>query len=419
MFIEASGGKYFNRKDWLRADTEYMTKLLPNFLAELHTPYAMSKMALIGEMFNVGQHWQGKIKNSKSYKSGTHQFLSNFGPSFMLEAGEHQIQMSTALAFLMHYKLYDGDKSVSLYDAIDVKERKDDNGRILETKLVLKDEYKNYKKADGSRFLFFLGSDDIKKMSMLIGKINQDMHGIYNKEDAPELKRYAVGRMLMMFRNHIMPQIQKRWKTLGKFEGMYNYRSGEYEEGYMVTAIRFLLDLVRPLKENENISFVEKMNLVKSQLTDEQQANLRKARNEIIALVLIVLATAFIAGRFDDDDDENVWLKRQFSYYLRRLKLEAEFPYKPVSEGMTILVSPSAVISPLQRVGRIFQNAGTFNQELKTGPYKGHSPLYASVMRAFPVIPQVKDFIFIDEDNRRFAIFKKGPIETIVNLDEE
>lgn len=424
MFIESMGGKNFNWLEFKWADLEYL-KELPHMLPELFGTQTISKLSLIGEMFNVGQHWKEKIKNSKSYKNNIEQFLSNLGPNFLLESGEHQIQMSTALAYLKHTKLYDtkpefnekgevtnGAKEISLYEAIDVEQKTNSNGKVINAKLILKPEYTNYVQANGQEYKLHLGSTDVKRDTLRIGKLNQDMHGIYNTEDRIDIKRGAVGRMTMLFRNHIVPQIQKRYKTAFKGHKTYNFISDEWEEGYIITAIHTLCKLVTT-KTDSKFDILAKYKIVSASLTDYEKSNLKKALGELAALTGIFLLLTFVIGGWDDDDD---WLKRQTLYFAKRLQMEAEFPYKPISNGMSILVSPSAVISPVQRWARVFQDVGRTDKILQTGPYKGHSILYADLMRAMPILPQLKDFIFIDEDNRRFKMFDTNNSHLLENI---
>ena len=421
MLIESFGGKYFNMKDWVSADKEYM-KMAPEMFAELCTPYTTSKMGLLGEDLNVGQNWKNHIKESKAFRNNFVQFLSNFGPSCLLECGEHAIQMSTAIAFLKHYKLYYGpitkdekgnitNDSVSLFDAIEKKEIKNSEGKVVDAKLQLKDEYKNYVKADGKKFQWKRGSDDLKRLSLLIGKINQDMHGIYNPEDFPVLCRTGIGRMLMLFRKHMVPQLQKRYKGIGKFQPVYNFRSGEFEEGYVVTFFRVIKDLtmsrnaVKRLQLegiDENIGALARMKLVHHALTDYEKCNFKKAATEFALLIFLAFLCGCLMTDWDDEDD---WTKRQIMYFAKRAKLEAEMPYR-LSSFMDILKSPSAVISQMQKYTKVIGSIGD-NHILESGPYKGHTVLYANIMRALPVYPQIYDFVHIDEDNRRFNAFKQ------------
>lgn len=416
MWIEAMGGEYFTVKDWLAADKEYI-KMAPEMFAELRLPYTTSKMGLLGEFFNIGQNWKSHIQNSKAYRNNTEQFLANFGPSCLLESGEHAIQMSTGIAIMKNYKLYEGpitrdakgkitNKSVSLFDAIEKVDKKDENGKVIDAELRLKEKYANYVKEDGNKFEFRRNSNDVKKLALLIGKVNQDMHGIYNQEDAAVLTRYALGRMVMLFRKHMVPQLQKRYKGLGKYKAVYDYRSGKWEEGYITTLLRFSKDVTKSIfnfTDESDLGKQTQLQVLWNSLSKYEKNNLKKAVTEIASLVALVILCALLSGA-DWDDDE--WAKRHVYYFAQRLKLEATFPYS-INSAMDILISPSATISQLQRYTRLAQSIGRGDEILQSGPYAGHSVLYANLMRALPVYPQVYDFINIDDDNHRFQVFTK------------
>lgn len=436
MLIEAFGGRYFTVKDWLKADKEFMKHAYEVF-AELFTPYTTSRLGLIGEMFNVGQGWKEHIKDSKAYKNNFEQFISNFGPSCLLESGEYSIQMSTAISMMLGYKLYKGpivrdekgnitNESVTLWEAIEKVDVKDKNGNVVDAKLKIKDEYKTYVKENGKRFMLYGGSEDVKKLSKKIGHVNQMMHGIYNKEDQAVITRYGVGRMLMLFRKHMVPQIQNRYRGLGKGRPIYNFRSEEFEEGYMVTMVRFLVDCLRSNQSIRRLqlegiddasTWVGRIALIKNSLTKYEKANIRKAAMEITELAVLFILGSILMSDWDEDDD---WTKRQVLYFTKRMQLEANMPYNPQS-FMDILISPSATISQMQRYARAIGSIGKTNHILQSGPYKGHSVTYANFMRAMPVYPQVYDFIFIDRDNRRFKPFSSSqtPILDLLGMDDD
>ena len=435
MLIESWGGHNFDVKEWLFADKEYM-KHAGEMFAELRLPYTTSFLGLLGEMFNVGQNWKERIKSSKAYRNNFQQFMSNFGPSCMLESGEHSIQMSTAIAYLKHYKLYKGEiqrdekgritnESVSLYDAIEKTDVLKE-GKVVDAKLKLKDQYKDYVDENGEKFNLSRKSMQVKKLSMKIGKCNQDMHGIYNHEDLPVLTRFGVGRMLILFRKHMVPQIQKRYKTAFKYKPIYNMRSGEWEEGYMVTLVRFLRELIQPFDETRqewqqgtdgSIGKLSRFQIAWNSLNDYRKANMRKALAEFASLIGLTLLVGLLMNDWDED---NEWIKRQALYFAKRVKLEAEMPYRPDS-FMDIINSPSAVISQTSRYYRLGMSIGQGDKILASGPYKGHSVLYANFMRAVPVYPQIYDFIFLDEDNRRFRAFSQSqtPIIDLLSGDDE
>lgn len=421
MFIESMGGQYFNMKDWMKADKEFI-KNAGEMFAELYLPYTTSKLGLFVEWFNVGQNWREHIKNSKAYKNNFEQFMSNFGPSCLLESGEFSIQMSTAIATLLGYKLYKGpiqkddkgnitNESVSLYDAIEKYDVKNKKGIVVDAKLKLKDEYKDYVKEDGTKFVFSKSSDDVKKLSMLIGAINQRMHGIYNHEDQNVLTRYGIGRLVMLFRKHMVPQLLNRYRGIGTSKPFYNFRTGEFEEGYMVTAVRFLKSLVmsnndiRQAQEegsDRTSGATGRMAVAWGALTKYEKANVKKAGAEILELIAIGLLLSFMISHDWDDDDD--WFKRQAVYFTLRAQTETKMPYSGQS-FMDVLISPSAVISQMQRYTKFAGSLFTGGHVLKSGPYKGHTVRYANFMRALPVYPNMYDFIHIADDDRRFLPF--------------
>lgn len=436
MMIEAFGGRYFGMKEWAKADKEFMKYAFEVF-AELHTPYTTSRLGLLGEMFNVGQGWKEHIKDSKAYKNSFEQFMSNFGPSCLLESGEYSIQMSTAISMMLGYKLYKGDivkdadgnitnEYVTLWDAIEKRDVKNKSGKIVDAKLYIKDEYKDYVKKDGKKFVLRGGSNDVKKLSKLIGHVNQMMHGIYNKEDQAVITRYGVGRMLMLFRKHMVPQLQNRYRGLGKSRPIYNFRTGEFEEGYMVTAWRFIRDCLRSKDSIRRLqmdgiddaeSLAGRIALIKGALTKYEKTNLRKATMEITQLAVLFIIGSLLMADWDEEDD---WTKRQVLYFTKRMQLEASMPYS-LSSFMDVLISPSATISQLQRYNRFFGSIGQTNHIIQSGPYKGHSVTYANLMRCLPVYPQIYDFVNIDQDNRRFQPFSKSqtPILDILGMTED
>lgn len=417
MLIESMGGEFFSFKDWMSAEKDFL-KLAPEMLSELHLPYRTSFGGLLSEFFNVGLNWKNSIKENKHYKGSIQQLLSQFGPNFLLESGEFSIQMMTLIAFLKNYKLYESNpklatdkstiKSISLFDALE-KQNIEQDGKKVDAKLQLKEKYANWFTENGEVFDFQLGSKQIKNIVFLVGKINQDMHGIYNNEDRNILSRYGIGRMLQLFRKPIISQFQKRYKGIGKFEPIYNYRTGQFEEGFMVTLIRMLHDFIVPMDDDLRKDLEAKFDtsskwaLLKHSLTKHQQANLKKAYAEIGSLIAIFVLCVVLTN-LDWDDEDDVAAKRKVYYFVRRCQAEAVSSYSPMTL-MDIMISPSATISQLERYSQVVNTLGN-NDILKSGPYKGHTKRYAAFMRALPVYPQVKDWLFIDTDNRRFEVFK-------------
>ena len=205
----------------------------------------------------------------------------------------------------------------------------------------------------------------------------------------------------------------------------------QQEEGYYVTSLRTAFSIIcnkHAISQSKEqnlltalLSFNDwstAMTLAYKALTPHQRANLRRTRMEAGLMAAITLLSIFVFGGFDDDDNDE-WAMRHAYYQMRRLQLEAFTYIRPISNGMQILISPTAVLSPLQHFGDFFRNIPNYDQILKSGPYKGHSRLYAATMRMLPVYSQIKDFVQIDQDNHRFNFFQKSMVENLIEKLEE
>ena len=400
MFIESKSWQFFDTKEWLAADTEYMRNI-GAVLAELNKPITTSKLGLLSEMFNVGLHWKETSKGRNFYKNSIENVLQHAGASFLMTAGEHHMQLSTAIAMLKHMKVKDSQgKEISFYDALEVTTTKH-KGTVIDGKMIIKQGVTNL---DGSE----ITKKQIRDIGLQIGKVNQKLHGIYNQEDMMEIKRTAVGRLAMMYRNFIMPTFNKRIRGLFGGKVPYDYYFNDYFEGYYTTTFHFLRDIVGK-KAYKNLTVLK--TLWKS-LSPVEQANLRRSYREVLGLALINIAIfALLQLGGDGDEPDEVWLNRMMYYMLKRNNLEALTYITPWSTFETILVSPTAILSPMQKMGAVIGSLFSYpfgygSDVLESGRYKGETKLYRDVMQALPIYNSVYDFFHIHEEDKRFKIFE-------------
>lgn len=444
MMIEACGGEFFTFKEWLKGEKEYM-KMLPEYVRNLSKAVKTDKLSLIEETFNVGLKWRNNLKDKEYYrKNGMRAAMHFLNPSFGLEAGEHRVHCATAITMLMKYRMRDANgNETNLLDALEVEDIMD-NGINVGARLRLKDgckkitiddngnevlsEFTGLSKADKGKTVSFEDlkktnlyddvdpNNDVVKLSLLIGKINQDLHGIYNQEDYPEAKKTVLGRLIFMYRNFFIPTWMRRWRgTFTKDKSkLYDFYSGRFETGSSADMIMLFKNLfLTDVDELKAMSIKQRMKILWSQLSHHQQTNIKRAQAEIVSLITLTLLIALLFSSFgllapddDDKDEEGIdrWLARQSEYFLRRLKLESTMPYNPLNI-YTIFVSPMAVTGYATKTFDMMKHMFDF-EELQTGPYKGHSKAYSYFMRWMPIVPQVRDFFTIDTDDRRFKIFE-------------
>ena len=398
MFIESGGKQFFTMKEWLAGDAEYM-KNVGAVLAELDKPITTSKLGLLSEMFNVGLHWKETSKGRNFYKNEIENVLSHFGASFLMTAGEHHMQLSTAIAMLKHIKVLDNGTEISLYEALEPKQVKY-KGKVIDGKMEIK---KGVTNLDGSA----ITPKQIRDIGLQIGKVNQKLHGIYNQEDAMEAKRTAVGRLATMYRNFIMPTFNKRVRGMFGTKVPYDYYFHDYFEGYYTSTFHFMRDIVK----NKPKTITALVGIWNS-LSENEQANCRRSLREVLNLVMINLALFLLVSLGGDGEEpDEVWLNRMAYYMLKRNNLEALTYVMPWATFETILVSPTAVISPIQKTGKMIGSLITYpfghgSDVLESGKYKGETKLYRDFVNALPVYNSVYDFFHIHEEDKRFKIFQ-------------
>lgn len=372
MRIEGISGQFFNMRNTTNADFIF-TKELMGYLADVGSPVKTSKLALFDEMFNVMQEYETDVLDVGYRKNRVQNAISMNTLYLLNNAGELWMQNRTALALADAYKLKDGDRTISLWDAL---EKKTVNGV---TKLVIKP---GVKKMDGNDFTM----PDIIAFTNRSKAINQRMHGIYNYEDRNAWQATAIGKMALMFRKWIRPNLQMKFGTL-----KYNYDLQAWEEGYWRTAGRFLEQLGEDLKEGK----FELMTRMK-EMTIEEKANMRKVLMEVSQFLLCVIAFSLLKSHGDDDDDEgfnDTWLYNQMLYQTRRLKTElgATMPGPDLpNEALTILKSPAAGISTIEDLLNMRKLLNPYNytdeSRLQSGRYKGKTKAHKYFMES-PFVP--------------------------------
>lgn len=371
MRIESFVGEFYNEKNTITADRVY-GQSLPEYLAEIGSRVKTSKLALWDELFNVMQEYEQDVREVNfDRKSWFSRMFNTSTLFFMNNAGEHWMQNRTSLALADAYKMKaPNGKIVSLWDAMEVVPI-DKNNKKAGAKLQLK---QGYTKADGSAFT----QDDIIKFSRKSAAINQRMHGIYNKADRSAVQRLAIGRMGMMFRKWIKPSLNRRFKS-----ATYNYDLDAWTEGYYRTSGRFLLQLVRDLRETQ-------FNLAArwDELTPTEKANIGRALTETGHFLAVMAIIGLIEW---SDDKDRPWLVRMAEYQARRLysELGTMIPGKSMfTEGLRIIKSPAAGINTIEDILDLTKllNPWNYMDELQSGRYEGHSTAYKSFFES-PIIP--------------------------------
>lgn len=385
MALEGIAGEHFNMKDIAVADKNYYAGIA-GVMGELGSYRTTSKLGLITEKFNVFQDFERDAKHKDYYKNTTIRVFGKGGVYFMQSAGEHYMQTRTLLAYMNNYKLVDSTgKKVSLFEAFEVN-KESQSGIVVDAKLVLK---QGLKKSDGSEFT----EKDVADITLRVAKINQSMHGIYNNSDKSAIQRYALGRLAMIFRKWMMPHYNRRFK--GEY---YDVQMDQYKEGMYRSVNGFALAIISELREGQF-----KWGTAWQSMSDTEKANIKRATTEMATFFALSL-TLFLMGSWKDDE---TWAGRMVQYFLRRLHLEIGTSFWPpmlVTDGMTILQSPTAGMKTFENLISVAKFWDAWDI-IESGKYKDHSVYYRNNMRAIPLFNNIKKATEMGTEDYMFNMF--------------
>lgn len=229
-----------------------------------------------------------------------------------------------------------------------------------------------------------------------IKRINDEMHGGFNSEDKGALQKFAVGRLLMQFKQW-MPATYKR-----RFGGRYYDAILERErEGYYRTGFRFIVSALKG--SAELAKFKDSMN-------ESDQANLRKAGFELSLFVILWALCHFLDLGDDDKYKKESKASAWARYTLLRLKMELSQITPTLDFFRNIVILQENAISSLKRCNQLINlvdiTMWSFD-EVDRGIYKGWPKYMVYLYKSIPYGHQIKRFWEADEDAAMFHYLQK------------
>lgn len=356
--IEAAAGEFFKASELKDADIVY-GKEITSYIAEIGSRTPTNKLALFMEMFDIKQDYASQLKDSQKKNVLERLFGANIG-FIGQRMGDHWLYNRTAIAMVLRHKVnVPGKGVISLWDALQVKNKFEDNDQIKILRLP-----EGTTNEDGSPV-------DIIRIGETIDKVNQHLFGIYNDADSNAANRVSLGRLLMQYRKWMKPSFNKRFQAR-----QYNTITGKEEEGYYRTLLRFALELKRGQFQ---------LTAQWENLTTHEKANIKRAITEIIQFLVVSALVRFVDW---EDDDNRPWAAKLAEYTTRRLKHElgSLVPGMSMVKELTKTVStPMASLSTINggiRLVNSLLSPEDWTNELQSGPYKGMSTLQKNIMKA-------------------------------------
>ncbi len=259
-------------------------------------------------------------------------------------------------------------------------------------------------------------AEELAEFTQRVRKVNQSMHGIYNKNDASMIQRGALGKLAMQFRKWVIPGINRRFGSRF-FKSYWSESRKSWDKGYYQSINQFL---ATPFRKDSTLTventeeagkaisnifgdmykFVTNLKIYYNALDDFEQAQVRRALTEmgylLITLALGMVSTMLIGG--DDKKKKLPLIADLWFYQLDRMSSELGFytPFGLINEGQKIMRAPAAATTAIQDVlnllGQSFMfmyspdtryyKGGIYNKELKLGVATGKMiPIYNQWMK--------------------------------------
>ena len=350
VLIEANSGEFFGKKNLAKGKAKFWSKAAPAMVSDWGKPTPTS---LYGQIHQLYDPMQGRYKDQ-------------YGRNVTATMANKLIRSDT-LFFNQHF----GELEIAtttLYALMDNTMVKTNDGREI-TLLAAYEEF-------GVNDIFDKTDFTLNKQLDLqdrIHALNKRMHGVYNDFDKGTAQRFSLGRLLLMYRKHVVPGYTRRFKKLGADQEL-----GAYTEGYY----RVFYDTV--LKDLAKFKF----NIVKNWSTYDpfEQANIKR----VIAEMTIIASTALLIMIMEAAGDDDEELKTNFTYNFllyEAIRMRSETSsYIWLPDAYRIVKSPSAITGTLDRtikfMGQIMPWNITEEYERKTGIWEaGDNKAWAYFLR--------------------------------------
>ena len=341
VLIEAVGGQFFNRKN-LRRGKAYLAKSLPGILNDFGKPAPTS---LAGKLVEKYDPMQGNFKDNYGKKvsmSMLNKLIRTDTLFFTQHFGEYEIQVSTMFALFDAIKVKDNasGEEITLLQAYNTYGADEAHSKIKIAKtdskgeLVLDDQ--------GNTLYVPFGETQRQDIQGRLHGLNKYMHGVYNDFDKGTLQKYSGGRLILMYRKHVVPGYKRRIKRVSM-----DHDIGAPTEGYYRTFGDTMMSDIRQYK----------FNVIKnwSTYTPFQKAQISKVLAEI-TIIFALTTVAYVLTRIlvDPDDDEreeiqDTYLYNFMLYETLRMRSETASYINPV-DAVRVLRSPSAMTGTFDRI---------------------------------------------------------------------
>tara|TARA_R110000772_G_scaffold62137_3_gene139651 strand:+ start:7515 stop:18467 length:10953 start_codon:yes stop_codon:yes gene_type:complete len=397
--IEAWGGETYNLTNWKNAGVKYW-KDAKGLVGDMGSNTHSSKTNMMLDVFNVLGSRES-LNNNFEDNSRLKSMLKTSKLRPIAQGGEHMMQSKVMYAVLDNIKILNAKG-----------EYLDKNGNVTKdvAKAATLDEVMYFEKDKKGEAHMKLPKwvaattfspqpgkqDDILVDARgLIKKKIIDLHGNYDNDLKNKAQREWWGKLLFFLKKWMESTTLRRWRgaatMLKKSEELrdvdryYSEDMKQYQEGFYVTAARFIRNSLIPAAKE--LKF-EILTADYKNLSKHEKANMRRLVAELGMITMTILAYAAMGG-FDDDPDDDTLMAR---YYLRREISELSFYLSP-AETIKLMKNPTASISVIERYTKVLGQFLSPTERYEQGRNEGRLKLWVKTKKALPYWAQTeKDY---------------------------
>lgn len=377
LIIEASGGQFFNHKN-VRRGKSFFAKKIGGVFNDFGNPAPTS---LLGKLVEKYDAIQGNFKDQYGKKVGMgklNKLIRIDTMFFNMHFGEYEAQVTSMLALFDSIKVVDktNDKEITLLEAYNLYGDVEAHDKI---KIAKTDSKGQIMTDDAGNTLYIpFGEKTRQDIQARLHGLNKYMNGVYNDFDKGTLQKSSAGRLLTMYRKHVIPGYKRRIKIVSM-----NHEIGAPVEGFYRTFADVMISDMRQYK----------FNVIKnwSTYTPFQKAQIKKVLAEFS--VIFALATiSFVFTRLlvdpDDDDREKIQDNYMYNFLLYeaiRMRSETASYINPI-DALRVLRSPSAMTSTIDRIIKFMNQSLPWNvtetYKRDTGVFnKGDNKAWAAFLK--------------------------------------
>ncbi len=260
-------------------------------------------------------------------------------------------------------------------------------------------------------------------------RVNNKIHGVYNKNGAAQLEKKWYGSLIMQYHKHLYNGIFKRWRK----KGFYSEFRGSKERGAYITLINFLgtefvnikNDIKNRPQDGSNIvlhsiqvvmkatlnTFIN-ISLNWNNLSNWERSNIKRILGDLSGALAAVLIVIALYSMYDEDEIKDDTFKASLLYLADRLYSDSTMfsPIGLVTEYKTAWSSPIASAngpSDLLKAMLLIPQAlfdPDYNPKYQSGQYAGHNKLEILLRRNIPGIRPYDRIQFITKNNKYYKV---------------